>query len=282
VAVGSPVNPPLNCASPVEFGNATIGGTGVTKELNCTANIALTVTGIGPRMAQYFTVSNLPTFPLTLAAGQTLKFSASFKPTAPGPLSDDIYVNTTNSIANYAGNTPIAVRGVSTSLSPILFLSPNTVSFAGIITGENPDGYNRAFIVQNQGSMPLDISEINISLVSEQGPFLPSGTTIAGPFTFTGFPSTIPSGSSVTVNINFNPVQNGNYGAYVQFKSNGGNKFLTVVSTASSYPKALIEFEKPDGSGWIAYDQNVPFNFGTVYQQTTRTLKMRLTNNGSA
>ena len=103
---------------------------------------AVTVTGIGPRMAQYFSVSDLLGFPLVLTAGQTVSFKTTFKTTAPGPLSDDIYVNTTNSLANYADNTPITLRGVGTSLAPVLFISPNTVSFAGIITGENPASYN--------------------------------------------------------------------------------------------------------------------------------------------
>ncbi|KAG0129679.1 hypothetical protein HOY82DRAFT_586064 [Tuber indicum] len=282
VAVGSPVNPPMNCSSPIEFGNATIGGAGVTKTLSCTANIAVSVTGIGPRMAQYFSVSDLPNFPLALTAGQTVSFKTTFKPTAPGPLSDDIYVNTTNSIANYADNTPIAVRGVATSLTPVLFISPNTVSFAGIITGENPDGYNRAVMIQNQGGTDLVITEIKVSTTGEAGPFLPPGTTVAGPFTFTGLPTTIPPESSVTANINFKPTTDGNFGAYVQFKTNGGTKFLTVVATAGSHPKALIEFEKVDGSGWTAYQPGVPFSFGTVFQQTTRTLRMRLTNFGNA
>ncbi|PWW73981.1 WSC-domain-containing protein [Tuber magnatum] len=282
IAVGSPVNPPMSCSSPIEFGNATIGGAVVTKTLNCTANIAVTVTGIGPRMAQHFSVSDLPTLPLALTAGQIVSFKATFKPTAPGPLSDDIYVNTTNSIANYADNTPIAVRGVAISLVPVLFISPNTVSFAGIITGENPDGYNRAVIIENRGSTELVVAEINVSTTGEAGPFFPPGTTSAGPFTFTGFPTTVPPESSVTVNINFNPTTDGNFGAYVRFKTNGGTKFLTVVATSGSYPKALIEFEKIDGSGWTAYQPGVPFSFGTVFQQTTRTLSMRLTNFGNA
>lgn len=280
MAVGSPVNPPLNCASPIEFGNATVGSGGVTKALSCTASIALSVTGIGPRMAQYFSVSGLPTLPLALAAGQTLSFMSTFNPTAPGPLSDDIYINTTNSVAKYSDNTPVAVRGTAISLAPVLFLSPNTVSFAGIITGENPDGYNRAAIVQNLGTTTLAVTDIKLSLVSEGGPFLPPGTTAAGSFKFTGLPSSIPGGSSVTFNINFNPTANGNYGAYVQFVTNGGSKFLTVVATAGSYPKALIEFEKVDGSGWVPYQPGVAFSFGSVFQQTTRTLSMRLTNVG--
>lgn len=282
VAVGSPVNPPLLCQSPIEFGNATIGNAGVTKDISCTANIAVTITGIGPRMAQYFSVSNLPTFPLTLIAGQTLTFKTTFKPTAPGPLSDDIYVNTTNSVANYADNTPIAVRGIARSLVPVLFISPNTVSFPGVITGENPDGSVRSVVFNNQGNSPLTISGYDISIVSEQGPFLDRGTTQAGPFTFTGLPTTIPPETSVTVPINFNPTENGNYGAYVLVNSDGGNKFFTVVGTAGSYPKALLEFEKVDGSGWVPYDPNTPFSFGTVFEQVTRTLRLRLTNNGTA
>lgn len=282
VAVGSPVNPPLLCQSPVEFGNATIGDSVATKELTCTANIALSVTGISPRIAQYFSVSSLPTFPLALAVGQTLKFKTTFQPTTPGPLSDDIYVNTTNSIANYAGSTPIAVRGIGKALVPVLSISPNTVSFPGVITGENSDGYLRSVQLSNQGSTMMTITGYDISIVNEDGPFLPRGSTEAGPFKFIGLPATIPPESSVTVSINFNPTANGNYGAYVLVNSDGGNKFLTVVGASGGYPKAKLEFEKFDGSGWVTYDPNTPFSFGTVFEQVTRTLRLKLTNDAPA
>lgn len=59
---------------------------------------------------------------------------------------------------------------------------------------------------------------------------------------------------------------------------------MDVVATAGSYPKALIEFQAADGSGkWIPYTSNTPpFSFGDVYEENTKFLKMRMTNNGTS
>lgn len=285
IMVGSPVNPPLLCTSPVEFGEVTIGDpAGLEKTISCKANIAITLNAISPRMAQHFSVFDLPTLPIFLAKDQNVTFKARFVPTAPGPLSDGIYVNTTNSVANFAENTVIAVRGVARSLSPILFISPNTVSFPGIITGENSDGTTRSFEIFNQGDTELVISDYEVSVVSESGPFLEGNPTVAGPFTFDGIPATIPARSSLTVTVNFNPTTHGNYGAYMLFKTNGGNKFVTIVGTATSQPKAKIEFQAEEGvDEWIEFVKDDPdfrYKFGKVYQHTSKFLKLRLTNTG--
>ena len=285
VMVGSPVNPPLLCTSPIQFGEVTIGDpAGIEMEVSCRANIATTVTSIGLRVKTDFTLANVSTLPRAMTAGQNITFKATFFPKAPGPLSDDVQIGTTNGVANYATNTPVALRGIGRSLNPILFISPNTVSFPGIITGENTDGVERSFVLYNQGDTELVISDYDLSSVSESGPWLPEGSTVAGPFTFPVLPTSIPARGSITINVNFNPTENGNYGAYLLFRSNGGNRFVTIVGTSGGYPKAKLEFEKPDGSGWVEFEKDNPdfaFDFGTVYQQKTKTLRLRLTNAGN-
>ncbi|KAF8476774.1 WSC domain-containing protein [Kalaharituber pfeilii] len=282
VMVGSPVNPPLLCTSPVQFGEVTIGDpAGIELDVSCKANIATSITSVALRIGKDFAISNVGTLPHALSAGQNMTFKAKFLPTGPGPLSDDVQIQTQNGVANYAENTLIALRGIGRSLTPILFISPNTVSFPGTITGENPAGVNRSFVIYNQGDNVLTITDYDLSEVSESGPWLPEGSLKAGPITFGAIPTSIPGRGSVTINVNFNPTVNGNYGAYMLIKSNGGNKFVTIVGTSGGYPKAKLEFEKPDGSGWVLFDKGDPnfvFDFGTVYQQTTRTLRLRLTN----
>lgn len=105
-----------------------------------------------------------------------------------------------------------------------------------------------------------------------------------GPFTFKNLPTTISGNSQAIVNINFNPTQSGNYAVYLQVRTDGGTKIFDVVGTAGTYPVAFLEFQAADGSGkWIPYTNNSPpFTFGSVYEQTTKILKMRLTNNGSS
>lgn len=102
-----------------------------------------------------------------------------------------------------------------------------------------------------------------------------------GPFTFQDIPTTIAKGSQAVININFDPSTSGNYAVYVHVRTNGGTKVFDVAGTAGSYPKALLEFQAADGSGaWIPYVNNNPFTFGDVVEQNTKSLKMRLTNNG--
>lgn len=284
VMVGSPVNPPLLCDSPVQFGEVTMGdAAGIEMQVSCKANIATTITDIALRIKADFKISGLPALPLTLAKGQTVTFKATFFPTGPGPLSDDVQIATTNGVANYAETTPVALRGIGRSLNPILDLSPNTVSFPGTITGAESDGIFRSFVIYNRGDSELQFSGYDLSSVSEAGPFLPEGSLVAGPFTFGPLPQSIPPRGSVTINVNFNPTVNGNYGAYLLLKSNGGKKFVTIVGTSGGYPVAKLEFEKPDGTGWAVFNKSDPdfvFDFGNVYEQQTRNLNLRLTNAG--
>ena len=220
-----------------------------------------------------------------MAAGQNITFMVAFLPvTAPGPLSGDVQITTSNKVPNYANNTLIALRGVGRSLVPVLFVSPNTVSFPGIITTANLNGVERSFVIYNQGNTTLQITDYTLSTVSEGGPWLPEGSLVAGPFTLDPLPASIPPHGSTTIRVNFNPTINGNYGAYLFLKSNGGNKYVTIVGTAGGYPVGKLEFENAEGSGpWTVFDKTDPnfvFDFGTVYQQQTKTLNLRLTNVG--
>lgn len=255
-----------------------MGGNGTIKEITCKAKVAQQVSGIGPQGGEHWSVQNLPTLPLTLAKDQIMTFQATFLPTAPGPLSDNIYINSTANVGGYSQNTPVAVRGISTSNSPILLITPNTISFPGLITGETPEGLNETFFFKNLGSAPLIVAQTLISDVGENGPFLPPGTTSTGAIAFFNLPEVIPPESEVAVTVNFKPIQDGSFPAYLTIVSNGGTVKVTVVATSGGPPKAKIEFERFDGTGWDEYDPDGFFNFGPVNQSTTRNLKLRLSN----
>ena len=131
-------------------------------------------------------------------------------------------------------------------------------------------------------------SGIDFSIVSETGalvtPNITANGSQVGPFTFQDLPTTIPGNTESIVNINFNPATSGNFAVYVHVRTDGGTKIFDVVGTAGTYPVAVLEFQAADGSGkWIPYTHNSPpFTFGNVYEQRTKILKMRLTNNGSS
>ena len=118
-----------------------------------------------------------------------------------------------------------------------------------------------------------------------RGPWISANGTQAASsvsaFTFYNTPSTIAANTGVNVPINFRPSASGNYAVYVQVNSNGGAKLLDVLGSGSDTPRALLEFESPSG-GWIKYTNSTPFNFGNVTENTSRNLRLRLTNIGGS
>ncbi|OCK79181.1 WSC-domain-containing protein [Lepidopterella palustris CBS 459.81] len=281
---GSPVNLPLNCSAPYQFGTVPVGNTSAPMTINCVANIGTTITGVALSGNLNFVVSNVPITPLTLTAGQNLTFTAVFRPKSVGPLSSDIIVNTTNAVTGYSVNTPITLKGTANSVAPLLAISPNTVSF-NIVAGQG--SATASSIFSNRGDSLLTFQHISYSLVSETGPWITpnissDGTVQVGVFNFTNIPATIPGDSSSTVTITYAPLTAGNHAVFVNASSNGGNAILDVIGVAGTSPVALVEFQTPDGSGWVPFSNNTAFTFGTVLEGQTKYLKLRVTNNGSA
>ncbi|KAK6582207.1 hypothetical protein PZA11_004615 [Diplocarpon coronariae] len=283
---GSPVNLPINCTSPVQFGSASLNNATAAQTVTCRAVVGVTIANISLSGDANFAVSGLAAVPATLAAGATFRFDAVFNPKSVGVLSADVVVATTNGVAGYSTSTPITLRGTGQSASPLLQISPVTLAFEGVIAGGQPGGVDQSLIFTNLGSAPLTISGVEWSTAAETGPFVAANGTAAqprvGPFTFTGLPTTIPANAGVTVSVNFDSSVSGNYGAYARVTSDGGTRLFDVVATAGSAPAALVEFQTPDGAGWVAFDAGQNFTFGNVTENTTRSLRMRVTNNGPA
>ncbi|KAE8454316.1 hypothetical protein EG329_005241 [Mollisiaceae sp. DMI_Dod_QoI] len=283
---GSPVNLPLNCTTPIDFGTANLNDATAPKTITCKANIDVTVTNFNLTGNANFNMTSIPATPLNVAAGGTFSFQAYFNPGTVGSLSSDIVLTSTNNVAGYSTSIPITLRGTGQSVNSLLQISPVTLAFQGVITGAQVGGVNQSVIFNNLGNAPLTIQDINYSIVSETGPFIAPTMTAAGPrigaFTFIGLPTTIPGNSAVTVTVNFDTSVSGNFGSYLSVVSDGGTKVFDVVGTSGSAPVALLEFQTPDGIGWVEYQPGQNFTFGNVTENTTRSLKMRLTNNADA
>ncbi|KAI4181434.1 MAG: hypothetical protein L6R41_006629 [Letrouitia leprolyta] len=287
-AFGSPVNLPLTCTSPNDFGKISINSSSVVKTIQCQANTYTQIKSIKLNNTANFQISNLPTLPFDLPAGKNISFDAVFKPVAPGPLSVDVIVSTSSGDIKYSPNTPVSLKGIGTSANPLLQVNPNTVTFNGVIVDANDGGATESVIFSNVGDGVLTVQGLDYSVISETGAYVTPNTTAngvqVGPFTFSNIPSTIAGNTDSIIKVNFNPVKTGNFAVYVHVRTDGGTKIFDVFGTASSQPVALLEFQAADGSGkWIPYTKNnPPFTFGDVYEQTTKSLKMRLTNNGSS
>ncbi|OCF32159.1 hypothetical protein I316_06073 [Kwoniella heveanensis BCC8398] len=282
---GSPVNLPLNCSSPYDFGTVNLNATSGYKTIQCQANVDTQITGVSISGNKNFVLGNFSTFPITVTAGKTFTFQAAFTPGQVGSLSSDALLNTTTGAAGYSASTPVRLKGVGQSTSAILGLSPNTVSFDGVITGQQAGGVSQSVILLNLGNANLTITALQCSTSSETGPFtdmaLSNSSATCGPFTFSKIPTGISGNSQATVNVAFDPATSGNYAAFLNIKSTGGTKVLDVVGVAGTYPTALLEFQTPNGTGWVTYDNATAFTFGDVLENTSRNLKMRLTNMAS-
>ncbi|KAF2402400.1 WSC-domain-containing protein [Trichodelitschia bisporula] len=283
---GCPVNLPLNCSSPYQFGNAALNSTSNPITITCVALVPLTILGNSLAGNPNFVVSNLPPAESSFNAGQTFRFQASFSPKTVGPLSSDVIINTTSQTAGYSTTTPITLQGNGISAAPLLAVNPNTISF-NVIVGEATGGLNQTAIISNLGNSLLRLQNISYSTVSETGPFITPNVTSAGvqvgPFTFINVPQSISANSATTILVNYNPTSTGNNAVFVSINSNGGSAVLDVVAVAGTFPAALIEFQDyRDPGNWVRLDNSTSgFTFGNVTENRTKQLQLRVTNIGS-
>lgn len=154
---GSPVNLPITCTSPIDFGIVSINTTSVVKTIHCQAHINTRINNITIATAN-FRISLLPNLPAPIDQGQNISFSAVFTPSAPGPISNDVILAVTNAEDGYATNVPISLKGTGASQAPLLAVTPNVVSFEGVITGQQAGGVSQSIIFANQGDETLHIN----------------------------------------------------------------------------------------------------------------------------
>lgn len=280
---GSPVNLPLNCNPPYDFGIANVNQATSPKKITCIANIAVIVTNLNSTGNPSFGVKDVPSVPRAVGAGQQFSFEAYFNPKAIGLISVDLAITTTNGVAGYNTQTPISLRGIGQSVDGLLQNSPITLAFAPAIAEAGAVGVSQTASFTNLGDSSLTIKGIQYSSTSDVGPFIPAAKTSAGPrmgpFTFIDLPSTIPGNSTKIVTVHFDTTKSGNFAAYLKIQSDGGTIDFDVVGTSGSAPIAQLEFQATDAAGWVGYHPGKSFTFGSVTEDTTRSLKMRLKNN---
>ncbi|KAF2108754.1 WSC domain-containing protein [Lophiotrema nucula] len=281
---GNPSTPALNCSAPASFGNLIINSASTTMTVTCTALITINLVNNITLDSNSFNLSNAPFLPFTLSIGRSFSFNVTFAPVNVGSQSDDIVISTTNAQAGYSGTIRVTLRGTGQSLNPLLAIVPNIIQF-NAIAGNPSDEQTSLF--WNFGDTLLTFTNISFSQVSASGPWVAPTTTTdgnlqVGNFVFVSLPTTLPAGSSASIGIIYSPSVPGNDTVYVKGFSDGGTAVLNVYGTAGTNPKAVIEFQTTDGSGWVSYSNTSPFTFGTVYEATGRILKMRIRNGGGS
>ena len=273
---GAPTTAPMNCSTVGDFGTVDLGASSSPVTVTCTAVIGVTVNTIELN-STVFNITGVPTLPLTLAVGGSLSFQSYFSPSTVGSDSADVEISTTNSEAGYSILTALTLDATGESSAPLLQLTPLNLTYGILTTGEFVGGVNESFILTNLGNTGLDVTEYQVSATGTNGTFV-SGTSV-GLFTFLSLPSQIPSNSQDSAIVNFAASQNGSFEAYLRVISDGGTQNLLVSAHSGGPPVTLIEFETPDGSGWVEFVPGQNFTFGNVTENTTKNLNFRITNN---
>ncbi|PFH62596.1 hypothetical protein XA68_12848 [Ophiocordyceps unilateralis] len=277
---GSPVNSPLNCTSPLDFGIVDIKATSDTRAMVCRAVVDLTITGLGLADGKNFALSDSPKLPLQLAQGQSFPVNAKFSPSTVGLLSVNLVVNTTNGVTGFSTNTHARLVGTGRSAGPLLAVSPNTVSFPGVIAGHDPNGVSETVVVSNRGNAALTIRSILHSADNSTAlePYDGQGDLVVGRFTLQKIPTLVAANAGSAINVLFNSSVSGTFSALIRFITDGGNGSVTIYASSGPAPVALLEFQTIDGLDWVKYEPGTPFSFGNVTENTSRSLKFRITN----
>jgi hypothetical protein len=242
---GTGVAPSLS-ASPTSFSFGSINtGSTATNTLTLTNNgtVSVTVSSVTATGAA-FTVTGF-TLPATLAAGQSVAGTVSFKPTAAGSATGSVAVSSNASPLN------IPLSGSGVAVAPVAAITPTSVAFGNVKTGTTQ---SRAVTIQNTGNANLVVSGV--------------AATGAG-FSVTGFtlPLTLAPGTSANGSVTFAPTAAGNTSGSV-----------TVTSNAPGASSAL------SGTGIQPVLTVTPTSlaFSSVTTGTTSTQPLTLRNSGTA
>ena len=307
--LGSPVNLPLTCTSPVDFGNVALGASS-TQTVSCSANIAIiSIDGVTVGDANFVAdATKLPKGPL--AVGATFSFpvtwnlsttivrntpGASYGNTSPGVKSTALSLLTPNAVAGYSTVFPISLTGTEVSTKAFLAVAPINVDYGGIVLvpGQDVPTKSLPFVIQNNGLGALtilgyyytdqDLHTANIVFTNvtqaSDGRF-----TLGVGFSSPNLPAVgtvINQGKSISVDSTFNPVNGLQiYHSYLFFYSDGGTQQITLEGSASTAPKANISISTDEG-GWLP-ESNLIMDFGNVAPGTTHSKKIRICNSGGS
>lgn len=282
--LGSTNKYPLNCTASVDFGTTNFQNATSPQTINCTALFDLSVTNISLADATNYNITQTPNLPLSMSAGEQLQFSAQFSPQSVGRLGGIVNIVTSGvSDASYSKSTKVRLTGIGSSSNALLDVSPKSVVFTGLVSGSQ--AITQSILIGNDGTQNLSVTAVLYTNTSSSGPFTTwagTGNLTVGQFTLSGIPNSVSGGSDSAITVLPNTAMSGNFTAWVKFVTTGGNATVSLSAAAGDPPTALLEFQTPDGTGWVKYDPNTPFTFGNVTENTSKSLRFRISNTASA
>lgn len=281
---GAPTTPAVNCTGPVDFGNVDIVEGAVEGEVSCAAVIDTVVDGIAMATGESFSVTGAPNMPLTLTKGETFIINATFDPTSVGQITDSVVLNTTNSIAGYSIRASARLTGTGISAGALPSFAPKTVEFLDIVTGSNPNGVTDQVTLSNNGNTKLAVNNVRFRLKkSDPWTLWTGGASLqVGAFTVSNIPKAVAKNGAKTIDVTFDSSQSGTFVGYIRLNTNGGKADFAMTATAGPAPSALLEFQTIDGTDWVEYVEGMPFTFGNVTENSSLSLRFRISNTAPA
>ncbi|HEX8926484.1 MAG TPA: choice-of-anchor D domain-containing protein [Terriglobales bacterium] len=204
-------------ASPasLSFGTVTTGQSATTSTvLTNTGAANVTLSGVNSTSSA-FQASGI-SFPLTLAAGQSTTLTVTFAPTASGSQTGTIAVasNATNSPTN------ISVSGTGQTATPVVSLSPTSLTFASQTVATTSAAQN--VTVSNTGTAPLSFSSIALT---------------GSDFAMTnGCGASLAAGASCSIAVKFTPTAAGTRTGTITLTDNasGGTQQIALTGTGAT------------------------------------------------
>jgi HYDIN/CFA65/VesB family protein/centrosomal CEP192-like protein/ASPM-SPD-2-Hydin domain-containing protein len=185
----------------LSFGNVQVSGSTTQSEtLTNTGGTTVTVSQANVSGGSGFSITGL-NLPLTLIAGQSFTFGATFAPASAGSVTGTI------SLTSDASNSTLTISLSGTGTVPgQLSVSPSTLDFSSVVIGQSK---NMTATLSATGS------NVTVS----------SASASTSEFTLSGvsFPFTITAGQSKPVTVTFTPQSSGTASATISFASNASN-----------------------------------------------------------
>jgi Bacterial lectin/Abnormal spindle-like microcephaly-assoc'd, ASPM-SPD-2-Hydin len=208
---GSPVTPLLT-GSATSFPTTTIANSS-KKTLTLTATNALTLSKLSSSSSQFTVGTPTPALPAQLAAGQTIQIPLTFTPSQAGLVGGTLTAETDK------GTVSFAMSGTGQNAAAQLAVTPTVLSFDGTTVGGH---VSAGATFQNVGGAPLTINAVKLP---------------GAPFGATGLPapgSTIAAGSSLTINVTFDPTSEGNFSDELELETSAGTGTIALAGSAGS------------------------------------------------
>jgi Abnormal spindle-like microcephaly-assoc'd, ASPM-SPD-2-Hydin len=184
----------------LSFGNVQVNGSTTQSEtLTNTGGTTITVSQANVS-GSGFSISGL-VLPLTLTAGKSFTFGATFAPTKAGSASGTI------SLTSDASNSTLTISLSGTGTVPgQLNISPTGLDFGSVVVGQS-------------GNLTATLSATGSNVT------VSSASTTSSEFKLSGvsFPLTIMAGQSTLVTVTFTPQSSGSASATIAFASNASN-----------------------------------------------------------